>query len=207
MWSIQFHASFVNRRPWELEAETIPRKKMSIFGNSFKREVGKNTGKWLSNSLFGDKWSTPHRVINERAKVKTEREQQRKDNEQLYLVDAAVLQNIDKVAAFRLSHNKEELLGQLDELTIQLSANKYHDVSDDEKEARVRNKFNDALMEKYKQGLVLLKTIDPTEPMLAYYNKAYKKAKRSKHFRKHKVLFILFIMLFCCFLMIAIGSL
>ena len=180
---------------------------MSIFGNSFKREVGKNTGKWLSNSLFGNKWSTPHRVINERAKVKTEREQQRKDNEQLYLVDAAVLKNIDKVAAFRLSHNKEELLGQLDELTIQLSANKYHDVSDDEKEAKVRNKFNDALMEKYKQALVLLKTIDPTEPMLTYYNKAYKKAKRSKLFRKHKVLFILLFMLFCCFLMIAIGSL
>ena len=183
------------------------KKKMSIFGNSFKREVGKNTGKWLSNSLFGDKWSTPHRVINERAKVKTEREQQRKDNEQLYLVDAAVLKNIDKVAAFRLSHNKEELLGQLDELTIQLSANKYHDVSDDEKEAKVRNKFNDALMEKYKQALVLLKTIDPTEPMLTYYNKAYKKAKRSKLFRKHKVLFIFLFMLFCCFLMIAIGSL
>lgn len=206
MWSIQFHASFVNRRPWELEAETIPRKKMSIFGNSFKREVGKNTGKWLSNSLFGDKWSTPHRVINERAKVKTEREQQRKDNEQLYLVDAAVLQNIDKVAAFRLSHNKEELLGQLNELTIQLSANKYHDVSDDEKEARVRNKFNDALMEKYKQGLVLLKTIDPAEPMLAYYNKAYKKAKRSKHFRKHKGIFIGLAVFILGLLLLIIGS-
>jgi hypothetical protein len=35
---------------------------MGTFGKSFSREIGKNTGKWASNKLFGDKWSTPYRA-------------------------------------------------------------------------------------------------------------------------------------------------
>ena len=177
-----------------------------IFGKSLKREVGKNTGKWVSNFLFGDSWSTPHRIANEKTKIKTEREQQRKDNEQLYVVDAAVLNNIDKVAAFRLSSDKSILLEQLSELTVQLSANKYHDLEDDD-EAKIRNKFNDALMEKYKQALVRLKAIDPNEPLLEYYKKAFKKAKRSKRWNKHRKLFILLIAFAFFILSLAILSL
>lgn len=37
---------------------------MSIFGNSFKRELGKNTAKRVSNAIFGDKWSTPYKRLN-----------------------------------------------------------------------------------------------------------------------------------------------
>ena len=177
---------------WGTKAKCYRMSGEGIFGKSFKREVGKNTGKLVSNVLFGDKWSTPHRIAVEKAKAKTEREQQRKDNEQLYAVDAAVLENVDKVAAFRLSNDKDGLLEQLSELTVQLSANKYHDL-DDGDEAKIRNKFNDALMEKYKQALVRLKAIDPNEPLLEYYKKAYKKAKRSKRWNKHRGIFIILI--------------
>jgi hypothetical protein len=38
--------------------------------DSFKRELGKNTGKWLSNKVFGDGHSTPYRVS-----VKVQKEQ------------------------------------------------------------------------------------------------------------------------------------
>lgn len=31
------------------------------FFKSFWRETGKNTGKWASNKVFGDNWSTPYR--------------------------------------------------------------------------------------------------------------------------------------------------
>jgi hypothetical protein len=36
---------------------------MGIFSNAFKRELGKNSAKWLSNKILGDKWSTPQKVI------------------------------------------------------------------------------------------------------------------------------------------------
>jgi len=38
---------------------------MGTFGKSLERELGKNTGKWVSNKIFGDSWSTPHKVIIE----------------------------------------------------------------------------------------------------------------------------------------------
>jgi hypothetical protein len=34
---------------------------MGTFGKSFSRELGKNTGKFVSNKVFGDSWSTPYR--------------------------------------------------------------------------------------------------------------------------------------------------
>ena len=58
----------------------------SIFKRAFKREMGKNTGKVLSNFLFGDSWSTPYRaskIKGENDKLKIEREQRRKDNAQV----------------------------------------------------------------------------------------------------------------------------
>lgn len=36
---------------------------MGKFGASFSRELGKNTGKWVSNKVFGDGHATPHRII------------------------------------------------------------------------------------------------------------------------------------------------
>ena len=37
---------------------------MGTFGKSFSRELGKNTGKFVSNAVFGDKWSTPYRTTS-----------------------------------------------------------------------------------------------------------------------------------------------
>lgn len=43
---------------------------MGKFRDSLRREVGKNTGKWVSNKVFGDGHSTPHRVRIQREKTK-----------------------------------------------------------------------------------------------------------------------------------------
>ena len=36
---------------------------MGIIEDSFKKELGKNTGKFVSNLVFGDKHSTPYRRV------------------------------------------------------------------------------------------------------------------------------------------------
>ncbi len=46
---------------------------MGNFSNSFNRELGKNTAKWLSNKLMGDKWATPHKYILKKEEIKLER--------------------------------------------------------------------------------------------------------------------------------------
>ena len=40
-----------------------------MFKKSFFRELGKNTGKWASNKIFGDYWSTPYRFSNSNTKL------------------------------------------------------------------------------------------------------------------------------------------
>ena len=37
---------------------------MGTFGKSFSREIGKNTGKWASNKIFGDGHATPKKHIH-----------------------------------------------------------------------------------------------------------------------------------------------
>ena len=58
---------------------------MASFGESFTRELGKDTGKWVSNKIFGDAWSTPHRVIlqREREGRKVERQEAQYYKEQM----------------------------------------------------------------------------------------------------------------------------
>ena len=57
---------------------------MATFGQSFKRELGKNTGKWVSNKIFGDGHATPHKLIHARdkAQARQEREEARAYKEQ-----------------------------------------------------------------------------------------------------------------------------
>lgn len=57
---------------------------MGTFGKSFTREIGKNTGKWASNKIFGDGHATPHRLIHVRDKenARKEREDARAYKEQ-----------------------------------------------------------------------------------------------------------------------------
>ncbi len=46
---------------------------MSVYFNSLKREIGKNTGKWLSNLLFKDAWSTPYKLTKSSDATKIEK--------------------------------------------------------------------------------------------------------------------------------------
>jgi Skp family chaperone for outer membrane proteins len=57
---------------------------MGTFGKTFTREIGKNTGKWVSNKVFGDGHATPHKIIHarEREKARVERDSARNYREQ-----------------------------------------------------------------------------------------------------------------------------
>ncbi|MDM1368334.1 hypothetical protein HX052_10125 [Myroides marinus] len=62
---------------------------MGTFGKSFSREIGKNTGKWVSNKLFGSGHSTPYRVVNqrEREERRAEREEARRYRERQKMIE------------------------------------------------------------------------------------------------------------------------
>ncbi|HAP68899.1 MAG TPA: hypothetical protein DCR04_04105 [Flavobacteriales bacterium] len=56
---------------------------MGTFGTSLKRELGKNTGRWVSNKVFGDGHASKHKVTiqRERDERKVEREAVRREKE------------------------------------------------------------------------------------------------------------------------------
>ena len=48
---------------------------MGNFGKAFTRELGKNTGKWVSNKVFGDGHATPYKLKVERIKAEKKAEE------------------------------------------------------------------------------------------------------------------------------------
>lgn len=188
---------------------------MGTFGKSFTREMGKNTGKVVSNVLFGDWHSTPYRRVGatqyreprktqaelrheqrmeqieaeERLRLTQIQEQNKmKQKEQLLLIDTAVLQNIDKIATLRIPNDKEDLIHLLSELSTHLNANKFQ--KEKNEETKIRNKFTSALFEKYEQCVLSLKSIDPESLQLKHFERIAKKYKWKKFRTKHIVLFV-----------------
>ena len=163
------------------------------FGESFKREVGKNTGKMVSNLLFGDSHSTPYRRVEGRKNSKNivtssfddaraqeilnRSERERKN--QLYAVDSAVLQNIDLLNSQTIPTEKRELLQLLSELAVQLKANTWGEEENDD-EAKIRNKYTDALLEKFRLSVYEFEMISPDDPHLEIYKQLLSKTKKRR---------------------------
>ena len=159
---------------------------MGRIGDAFQREIGKNTGKLVSNLVFGDKHSTPYRRVgsaikNEIQKSKQEAEQKRQEKEDLNLLDEAVLDNTDVVLQTVIPQEEKPLLELMSVWGAQLATCKWEF---DTKEGEIRSQYPDAVLEKFKQCMLMMRTIAPTNPMANYYEeilqKATKRRKRAK---------------------------
>ena len=180
---------------------------MSKFGDSFKREVGKNTGKFVSNLVFGDKHSTPYRRVDgggssvraeaaqaraEAARIqaaaleeKTMAEIEKQEKDDLNLLDGAVLKNVDIVLQTPIPQDEAGLVKLMSIWSAQLSGQKWDYMS---AEGKIRNQFPDALMEKYKQCTLVLKSIAPTHAMIQYYDNVLTEASNRREKAQKKVL-------------------
>lgn len=175
---------------------------MSLFGKSFEREIGKNTGKWVSNVIFGDGHATPYRRAESRQNQRREREEnlheqklnqinfenKLRQKEQLFTIDGAVIQNIDKITALKIPNNLEQILDFISELSIQIKTSKWH-ANDDE--GRIRNKYNEAILEKYYQAILRLKSIDPNNNQLEYFEKIIKRFRIKRFLKKYQTALII----------------
>lgn len=198
---------------------------MGIIEDSFKKELGKNTGKFVSNLVFGDKHSTPYRRVGsseaqearaEAARIRAEAAQAKADaiarehevraeieeKNHLNSLDAAVLANVDKVIAMPFSEDTNELAHQLSGLAIQLSTNSFSKSSEEDK---VRAKYTEAVFEKYKQGLNILIAKDPNNSNIDYLMDAFYKAEKKKNqkIRRIKIFLLIFMLIIWAFFFLA----
>ena len=157
---------------------------MGKIGDSFKREIGRNTGKAVSNFIFGDSHSTPYRRVDaeRRAAVaerKAEAEIERQEMADLNILDSAVLENVDIVLQTRIPKNADAMEDLMSMWSAQLENSKWNYW---DKEGKIRNQYPNALKSKYHQCLLMLKSTDSANPMLAYYKRIYILAKTRRAF-------------------------
>ena len=176
------------------------------FTRGFGDKAGRNTANALFN-LFGIDFSDRRRVsIDTSRKIKAEAranldntraEIERKN--QLYLLDEAVLNNVDQVVEMPLSTEPDALCADLNSLLVQLETNSWGLAIDDEK--KIRNKYTNAVFSKFKSGVRQLEIIDPNNPRIDDFQAVIRKARWRKFFGAYW--FILFIAAPFLFLIIA----
>jgi hypothetical protein len=197
---------------------------MGRVSNSFKSQIGRDAGKVVSNVLFGDKHATPYRraaskgeagqrVSNnaELEKRKLEIQEENLKKKDLYALDKAVIEAVDRVIATPLPDNEKEILKLANDLEVQLEANDWFDVSGNAKEeAKIRNKYPDAVLKKYEQCLTELKFSGANPDRLKFLNEklAKYKSKRRKARTKNtrQIILIIIILIVVCLILLAIGD-
>ena len=177
------------------------------FKHGFGDRAGRNTANALFN-LLGIDFSDRRRIsIDNSRKVKAEAranlDNTRAEIEhqnQLNSLDAAVLDNVDKVVALSFSMEPSKLCSELCMLKVQLETNSWGAVIDDEQ--KIRNKYTNAVFSKFKSGVSQLEILDPNNPSIDEFQATIRKARWRKFLGAYwPLLFFL-----SPFLMIFIGA-
>lgn len=178
---------------------------MGRIVDSFKRELGKNTGKAVSNFFFGDSHATPYRRVDSERRARVQEEALKQQEQQnLNLLDGAVLGNVDIVLQTPIPQDEQALLQLMSIWGAQLASSKWD--FDDEK-GKIRAQYPDAILEKFKQCIIVMKYVAPTNMMAEHYEKILRKASRRRFIAKYKVPIILAIWIGVLAIFILLGSL
>ena len=164
------------------------------FFNSLKGQVGRDTGRVISNTIFGNKHASKYQRVeakNTRANLKSQRDYEleileqeaiNSENEferlQLRENNLKLEKEIANIISVKVPQKKEALMEALDELYMMLSANPWKDISDPEN--TLSNKYSNVVLKKYEQCLFSLKTKFPKEREIVYYENQIKKLKTEK---------------------------
>ncbi|RMA67684.1 hypothetical protein [Ulvibacter antarcticus] len=162
--------------------------------DSFKRELGKNTGKWVSNKVFGDGHSTPHRVNIKTEKQKTQSEN-RKDifskgkeflsNENLFGDKEVILgfnKKTDNIVETPIPNDKEDIMNLVNLLLSTIKANGW---KSGENEKHI-NSLSDACLTKLEQCEIKLISMNEIN-QATYVENEIKKLKKKKLIQKYMI--------------------
>ena len=178
-----------------------------MFKKYFFKELGKNTGKWTSNKLFGDNWSTPYRFSNsntslakEALKIEQKIESKKADNQvemqklkHLFTQNRNFNKRKNEIIALTLPESKEDLFTFANFILSSI----YGTGWDDEVEKEHKNAFSDACLSKLEQCKFKFKIIG-AKFECKYLTKEIRTLKRKRFFEKYGIIvfgFIFFIII------------
>ncbi len=186
-----------------------------MFKKSLYRELGKNTGKWASNKLFGDNWSTPYRFSNantklakEALKIEQELSEKEFENEielkkynQLLSESKNYEERKQEIIKMALPNTKEALF----EFSNFLLSNIYASGWDNKEENKHRNLFSNACLIKLKQCKVKFQIIESSFGV-QYLSKEIRTLKRKRFFEKYGAVIALILIMIICFVLLNITG-
>ena len=173
-----------------------------MFKNSLFKELGTNTGKWASNKLFGDNWSTPYRFSNsgtsmakEALKIEKDIEEKKADNQlEIERLKHVFAQNRNsqemknEIIAMSLPENKKDLFTFANFILSNIYGSGWD--HDDEKE--YLNVFSDVCLNKLEQCKIKFKVIGALFET-KYLEKEIQTLKRKRFFEKYGIIVFAFI--------------
>jgi hypothetical protein len=174
------------------------------FFNSLKGQVRRDTGRVISNTIFGNRHASKHQRVeaqNTKANLKgqkdyeleiLEQEQQNNDAEfkrlQLRENNLRFEKEIANIVSVKVPQKKEDLMEALNELSMMISANPWKNIL--EADNKVSNNYSDVVLKKYEQCLFSLKTKFPKEGEIIYYESQFKKFKNESIKGKFLIIFL-----------------
>lgn len=194
-----------------------PDSEESIWMKSLKRQTGRDTGKVISNFIWGDSHASVHRhVSGNRAKAlelkeqqlnaerelkerQFEAEQERIKQEDFMHFTHSIEYKIQELSEFTQSENHEDLVNTLSRLSVLMKGNQFKDSAN--RENRICNQYSEAILARYEHAFLIYANHYPEDSMMPYYAKILKWTKIFKPIRKYRTVLlvtgiILFILIF-----------
>ena len=171
---------------------------MSFF-KSFKRELGRNTGKWISNKVFKDGWSTPYRFSRTGQKApdpggrSKKARRSEKAQEQSFAAQASHNPRsalLPELRAMDVADDAAQIVNQLEYLLGVLIEHKGG--------ASENEKIRSVAASKYKIGLHRLEHQDPES--FRYFEQEFRSINRGKKRRIFLALLALIVLWFLAYI-------
>lgn len=172
------------------------KKSMEKGVDSFKREVGKNTGKWVSNKIFGDGHATPHKVnVNTTNKSIADTNKETlwnkgkellKDSTDEIFGDNQEIKNYntkkDEVIATPIPKDADEIMNLVNLMLSNIKSNGWKSGNNEDH----INALSDACLAKLEQCVIRLKSINELH-QATYVENEIQKLKKKKRFQKYGI--------------------
>lgn len=192
---------------------------MGRFFNSFKGQLGRDTGRLVSNFIYGDKHSAPYRRVEQASRRRKKAEATEADTEPVDTPNSETLWNSigkalnggedeeEKKLREKAEIVKDDMNSRMDGLNqirtpqeerelvsflLELSSLLQGNkwASDGGEETEARNKYADLLFHRFGQGLYVMEAMFPNNHTLPMFRKSYKSFRRQR-FRKKYLIWII----------------
>ncbi len=198
------------------------------FFNSLKGQVGRDTGRVISNFFFGNRHATKYERIDNSGEIKLARIDKERDKiklaevktklkheenivdtkikHEIFLIENQILSNekdytrtkISELTKINVPQKKESIIDNLHSLSVSLSANSNFWDTAEDEKQKITNSLSDAILTQYYQHLFALKVKYPKAIEINHFEKQYNKYKRQAFLQKYKLVFIGILLAIVC---------